>query len=280
MTSFKRAAIVGWPVAQSLSPLLHGHWLKQYGIAGEMLRRPAPPGEFEAVIAQLRAEGFAGANVTVPHKEAAFALADRCALSALEAEAANLLVFLPDGIEAHNTDTYGLAASLKEHLDLVGATAVLLGAGGAARGAVLALDHLGAATIHILNRNAERAAALAAALQPKVTAALVPGGLENWSTAAQDAMLAVNSTAAGMGENPPLDIDLAALPRHAVVCDIVYKPLVTPLLRDAAARGLRTVDGLGMLMHQAVPSFEAFFGVRPQVTAALRAELERALHGA
>ena len=280
MTSFKRAAIVGWPVAQSLSPVLHGHWLKQYGIAGEMLRRPAPPGEFVAVIAQLRAEGFTGANVTVPHKEAAFALAGRCALSALEAEAANLLVFLPDGIEAHNTDTYGLAASLKEHLDLMGGTAVLLGAGGAARGAVLALEQLGAATIHILNRNADRADALAAALQPKVTAVLVPGGLQDWAGAARDAVLAVNSTAAGMGENPPLDIDLAALPRQAVVCDIVYKPLVTPLLRDAGARGLRTIDGLGMLMHQAVPSFEAFFGVRPQVTAALRAELERALHGA
>ncbi len=275
-----KAGIVGWPVAQSLSPVLHGYWLRQMGIDGEMLRVPAPPEEFRDVIARLRAEGLAGVNVTVPHKETAFALADRVDAAAKIAGAANLLVFHAGAIEGRNTDSYGLAESLRENIGaLSGADVVLLGAGGAARGAVLALENLGAGTIHILNRDAERAKNLAAQLGPHVNARLVPGALADWKNAAAKAALLVNSTSAGMSGSPPLDLDLAALPQKAAVCDIVYKPLETALLKGAAARGHKIIDGLGMLMHQAVPSFEAFFGKRPQVDAGLRAALESALLG-
>jgi shikimate dehydrogenase len=275
-----KAGIVGWPVTQSLSPVLHGYWLKQLGIDGEMLRVPAQPDEFRDVIARVRGEGFAGVNVTVPHKEAAFALADRVDAAAKVAGAANLLVFRAGAIVGKNTDSYGLAESLRENIGaLGGAHAVLLGAGGAARGAVLALESLGAGVIHILNRDAGRAQTLAAQLGPHVNARLVPGGLADWRSVAGSAALLVNSTSAGMGDNAPLDLDLSALKQDAAVCDIVYKPLETPLLKDAAARGHKTIDGLGMLMHQAAPSFEAFFGQRPQVDAGLRAALESALFG-
>ena len=274
----KRAGIIGWPVSHSLSPLLHGFWLKQLGIAGEYVRLPAAPGNFDAVIAQARKDGFAGVNVTVPHKEAAFALAERKTPSALQAGAANLLVF-KDGIAADNTDTYGLVQSLKA-VALGGKTAVLLGAGGAARGAVLALGQLGAAKINILNRSAGKAQALASALQSSVSAKLVPGALQTWPQVAGEAALLLNSTSAGMKGNDPLALDLSALPPNAVVCDIVYNPLQTQLLKDAAARGHQTIDGLGMLIHQAVPSFEAFYGVRPEVTPQLRAVLEAAMNAA
>lgn len=274
----RRAGIVGWPVAHSLSPVLHGYWLEKYGIDGAFERVPAEPGQFEAVIADLRAKGFSGVNVTVPHKEAAFALADKVDAAAKAAGAANLLVLGNAVIEGRNTDSYGLAESLRENIGtLAGKTAVLLGAGGGARGAVLALEGLGTTSIHILNRDVGRAQTLAAALSSHVNARLVPGALADWKQVAAHAALAVNSTSAGMGNIPPLDLDLSALPGDAVVCDIVYVPLQTKLLKDAAARGLRTVDGLGMLMHQAVPSFEAFFGKRPDVDAGLRERLESEL---
>ena len=273
-----KAGIVGWPVAHSLSPVLHGYWLKAYGIDGAFERVPAEPGKFEAVIADLRAQGFSGVNVTVPHKEAAFALADKADAAAKAAGAANLLVFGQHLIEGRNTDSYGLAQSLRETIGtLAGRDAVLLGAGGAARGAVLALEALGATSIHILNRDVARAQALAAALTPHVNARLAPGGLPDWGKVAPHAALAVNSTSAGMGNIPSLDLDLSALPGDAAVCDIVYVPLQPKLLKDAAARGLKTVDGLGMLMHQAVPSFEAFFGQRPEVDEGLREALMKAL---
>ncbi|HEX2760203.1 MAG TPA: shikimate dehydrogenase [Rhizomicrobium sp.] len=274
----RKAGIVGWPVAHSLSPVLHGYWLEKYGIDGAFERVPAEPGQFEAVIADLRAKGFTGVNVTVPHKEAAFALADKVDAAAKAAGAANLLVLGPAVIEGRNTDSYGLAQSLRESVGtLAGKDAILLGAGGAARGAVLALEALGATSIHILNRDAVRAQTLASALASYVNARLVPGALADWSKVAPGAALAVNSTSAGMGSIPPLDLDLSALAGSAVVCDIVYVPLQTKLLKHAAGRGLKTVDGLGMLMHQAVPSFEAFFGTRPEVDAGLRARLESEL---
>jgi shikimate dehydrogenase len=274
----RKAGIVGWPVAHSLSPVLHGYWLEKYGIDGAFERVPAEPDKFEAVIADLRVQGFSGVNVTVPHKEAAFALADKVDAAAKAAGAANLLIFGQNVIEGRNTDSYGLAESLRENIGiLAGKNAVLLGAGGAARGAVLALEALGAMSIHILNRDAARAQNLAASLRSHVNARLVPGALSDWNNVAAHAALAVNSTSAGMGSTPSLDLNLAVLPGGAVVCDIVYVPLQTKLLKDAAARGLKTVDGLGMLMHQAAPSFEAFFGKRPEVDAGLRARLESEL---
>ena len=279
----KLAGIIGWPVTHSLSPVLHGHWLAEYGIDGAMVPLAAKAEDFSAIIDGVRRAGFKGVNVTVPYKEAAFAIAHRADAAAKAAGAANLLIFHAspeDGgeIEARNTDSIGLAESLRETIGVLrGDSVVLLGAGGAARGAILALEMLGAGKIHLLNRDSRRAANLATALGGQVKAAIEPGALEDWKAVAASAALLVNSTSAGMGANPPLEIDLSLLPVSAAVCDIVYNPLETKLLKNAAARGHRTVDGLGMLMHQAVPSFEAFFGVRPQVTPALRAALVQVL---
>jgi shikimate dehydrogenase len=275
----KVAGVVGWPVRHSLSPLLHGYWLKELNLDGAMVPLAVAREDFARAIAGLRHAGFRGVNVTVPHKQAAFALAHDCDDAARDAQAANLLVFRDDGrIEARNTDTAGLTQSVREEMgSLDGRTVVILGAGGAARGAVLAMGALGAAEIQILNRHADKAAALAAALKPRVQAEIESGGLADWAARAAKADLLVNTTSAGMKGNPPLALDLTRLRKDAMVLDIVYNPLRTALLKDAAARGHKTIDGLGMLMHQAAPSFEAFFGVRPQVTAGLRACLERAL---
>jgi shikimate dehydrogenase len=274
----KLAGIIGWPVTHSLSPVLHGHWLAEYGIDGAMMPLAARVEDFAAIIDGARRAGFKGVNVTVPHKESAFAIAHHTDEAAQAAGAANLLVFQDGKIEGRNTDSIGLAESLRENIgDLQRGSAILLGAGGAARGAILALEMLGAAKIHLLNRDSKRAAKLAASLAPKVKAAVEPGSLADWTAVASGAALVVNSTSAGMGANPPLDIELSLLPPSAAVCDIVYNPLQTKLLKDAAARGHQTIDGLGMLMHQAVPSFEAFFGVRPRVTPALREALVKAL---
>ena len=274
----KLAGIVGWPVSHSLSPVLHGHWLAEYGIDGAMVPLATRVEDFSAVIDGLRRAGFKGVNVTVPHKEAAFAIAHRTDGPARLAGAANLLVFREDEIEGRNTDALGLAESLRESIGtLDGKSVVLLGAGGAARGAILSLEMLGAGHIHLLNRDARRAKTLAASLSAEVRAAVEPGGLEDFDKVAGDAALLVNSTSAGMGAIPPLGLDLSLLPKSAAVCDIVYNPLETRLLKDAAARGHRTVNGLGMLMHQAAPSFEAFFGIKPKVTPALRAALEKVL---
>jgi shikimate dehydrogenase len=275
----KLAGIIGWPVTHSLSPVLHGHWLAEYAIDGAMVPLAAGREDFSVVIDGVRRAGFVGVNVTVPHKESAFAISHKVDVAARTAGAANLLIFGADGIEGRNTDSIGLAESLREAIGtLTGKSVVLLGAGGAARGAILALEMLGAAKIHLLNRDSNRAANLAASLVSKVKTAIEPGGLSDWTAVASGAALVVNSTSAGMGTNPPLDIDLTLLPPSAAVCDIVYNPLETRLLKDAAARGHTTIDGLGMLMHQAVPSFEAFFGVRPKVTPALRDALVKALH--
>ena len=272
------AGIIGWPVIHSLSPVLHGHWLAQHGIDGAMVPLAAQREDFTAVIDGVRRAGFAGVNVTVPHKESAFAVAHSVDAAAKAAGAVNLLVFRDGKMEGRNTDSLGLAESLREEIGaLAGKSVVLLGAGGAARGAILALDMLGAANIHLLNRDSKKAAALAAALAPQVKARIEAGALDDWAKAAANAALLVNSTSAGMTGNPPLDIDLGALPKTAAVCDIVYSPLETALLKDAAARGHKTIDGLGMLMHQAAPSFQAFFGVKPKVTPALREALVKVL---
>ena len=274
----KRAGVIGWPVAHSLSPVLHGYWLKQYCIDGAYEKIAAAPEDFAVTIQRLREEGFSGVNVTVPHKEAAFALANNNDAVAQSAGATNLLVFNDGGVSVRNTDAYVLMASLKSETGtLDGKTAMLLGAGGAARGALLSLDQLGAGTIHLLARDRAKAQALAAALTPHTKAKIAPGALADWNSVAGDAALIVNSTSAGMGNNAPLGLDLSALSRDAAVCDIVYHPLETALLKDAKARGHRTIDGLGMLMHQAVPSFEAFFGHNPDVTPGLRAALVAAL---
>lgn len=275
----KLAGVIGWPVAQSLSPRLHGHWLKEHGIAGSYVALPVERDAFSSALRSLQSEGYRGVSVTVPHKEAAFAIAHRVDAAAKAAGAVNQLVFHKDGtIEGLNTDAPGLSASLREAgVSLAGKPAILLGAGGAARAAVIALAELGAGEIRILNRDRHRAEVLVSNLSSSVDVDLVPMALTDWHKIAGDAALAVNTTSAGMKDTPSLDIKLEALPKTVVVCDIVYNPLETALLKEARALHLKTVDGLGMLMHQAVPAFKAFFGVEPKVTPALRRELEKAL---
>ena len=280
----KIAGVVGWPITHSVSPLLHGYWLRQYNLNGAMVPLAVQPEDFSTVMSALRKAGFRGVNVTIPHKQAAFAIADFCDEAARAAGAANLLLLHGDGrTEARNTDGVGLRESLRESLRqslgedyMQGRSAVLLGAGGAARGAVLALDGLGVSRITIFNRHQERAQTMAAQLAPLVSCDLLAA--DNWPHAAAETALLINATSAGMKGRDPLALDLGPLPQDAVVCDIVYNPLETDLLRRARERGHLCLDGLGMLMHQAVPSFEAFFGVKPEVTQGLRDFLEEALY--
>ena len=278
--SAKLSGIVGWPIGHSMSPRLHSFWIEEYGIDAAYVPLAVRREDFAAAMNGLRLAGFRGVNVTIPHKEAAFALADRRDAAAEIAGAANLLLFGENSIDARNTDAAGLTASLSESLGagaLVGRPAVIWGAGGMARAAVCALSDMGVSEIRILNRTKARAESLTAALTPRVAAKLVSAGFEVWSRAGKDAGLLVNATSAGMKGLPPLTLPLDVLPASAAVFDAVYNPLETRLLAQARARGLRALDGLGMLMHQAVPAFAAFFGVEPKITAALRRVLEEAL---
>ena len=267
------AGVLGDPIAQSRSPALHGHWLDRYGIDGAYLPLHVPLPDLRATLALLPQIGFAGVNVTMPLKEEAFALADEATERARINGAANTLRFRNGAILADNTDGHGFLAALDQGApgwDAVGGAAVVLGAGGAARGIVAALLGRGIGRVVLANRNRARAEALAAdlaALPGEITVidpAALPAALEG-------AALLANATSLGMQGNPPLEIDLAPLPEGATVTDIVYSPLETPLLAAARARGLAAVDGLGMLLHQAAPGFEAWFGRAPEVDAELRA---------
>jgi len=274
----KLAGIAGWPVAQSLSPRLHGYWLDELAIDGAYVPLAVRPEDFSTVVVGIQKAGFAGVNVTVPHKEAAFALCHDCDSAARAAGAANLLIFHGDGrIEGRNTDAPGLAASLRAALgaDAVsGKPAVILGAGGAARAAVVALQEMGAGAIRIVNRSRGRADRLAQELAPKSIAVF---DSKDWPRAAAGVALVVQATSAGMKGAPSLEISLEPLPKSAAICDIVYNPLETTLLARAKKAGFKTVDGLSMLMHQAVPAFDAFYGQEPKVTPGLRKALQEAL---
>ena len=278
-TENKLAAVIGWPIRQSVSPVLHSHWLKEHGIKGAYVALPVEPANFGRCVAALPLMGFAGASVTVPHKEAAFALVSSLDDDSRATGAVNTLVFNDDGIAGMNTDVRGFAASLSEALGADAARkgpAAVLGAGGAARAIVLALQRAGSPEIRIINRTPARSDALARSTGGSAIRTMAWG---DWKAALADVALLVNTTSLGMTGKPTLEIGLDQLPRHAAVADIVYNPLETDLLRAAKARGHRTMDGLGMLMHQAVPAFAAWFGVTPKVTRELRVELERALSG-
>ncbi len=262
------AGVIGWPVAHSRSPLLHNFWLARHGIDGAYVPLAVAPAAFATAIAGLRAAGFAGANVTIPHKEAAFAVCAHVDPSARLAGAVNTLVFTADGVVGSNTDGAGFIANVRaEGIAPAAGPALLLGAGGAARAIAAALLAEGVA-VTVTNRSAERAAALAAALPGLRTLAW-----DQRSVALADFALVVNTTSLGMAGQPPLALDLDAAPVGLAVADIVYVPLITPLLAAARARGLRTAGGLGMLLHQAVPGFAAWFGVTPLVDAAVTALL-------
>jgi shikimate dehydrogenase len=277
------AGVAGWPGAHSLSPLLHGYWLREHAIDGAYVALAIAREDFSTAVDGLRRAGFAGLNVTVPHKEAAFALAHTLDEDARITGAVNLLLFASSGtIEGRNTDAVGLATSLVEEFgaDVVrGKRAIVLGAGGATRAAILALAREGAAEIHILNRSLHRAHGVVAQLQANVPSALKAYALDVWKSVARNATLVVNATSAGMNGSPQLDLSLDALPKTAALYDLVYNPLETDLVKRARTRGLRAANGVGMLMHQAVPAFSAFYGVTPKITPELRAHLEQALAG-
>jgi shikimate dehydrogenase len=270
----RRCFIIGHPVAHSRSPLIHGHWLAEHGLAGSYERVNVPPSGLAAFVARIRAGEFAGGNVTVPHKEAVLPLLDEVSETARRMGAVNT-IWRDEGSRLHgdNTDAFGFLA----HLDACvpdwlqrTRTALILGAGGAARAVVHGLAAHGVERILIVNRSPERAVELALLFGNGVSA-------QPWAAAAAlvgESDLIVNTTSLGMRGQPPLAIDLSALRPGTIVDDIVYVPLETPLLAEARGRGGVPVDGLGMLLHQAVPGFERWFGLRPQVTPALRAKLE------
>ena len=257
------AGVIGWPVAHSRSPTLHRFWFAAHGVQGDYLRLPVRPAAVSTALRGLAALGFAGCNVTLPHKEAAAAAVDRLSPGAARLGAVNLVTITPDGtLDGDNTDGGGFLAHLRHthpawRLDR---PAVILGAGGAARAIAGALIDAGVPALRVANRNPSRAEHLVAAI----------GGMVVPWDARDDALtgagLLVNTTTQGMTGQPPLALDLASLPKDAIVADIVYAPLETPLLATARRQGRPTLDGLGMLLHQAVPAFEAFTGIRPAVT--------------
>ena len=263
------AGVMGWPVSHSRSPRLHGFWLERHAIDGAYVPLAVPPGRIETALRALPVLGFRGANLTVPHKEAAPAICDELDPLARRIGAVNTIVVGDDGrLIGSNTDAYGLIENLRRNSGWRSGNdaVVVLGAGGAARAACVALIDAGAASVRIVNRTQLRAEILAEELGAGIAAV----DWQDRNDALDGAALLVNTTTLGMTGAPPLDIDLSALPKSAIVYDIVYVPLETPLLAAARARGNPVVDGLGMLLYQAQPGFEAWFGVRPDVDEDLR----------
>ena len=271
-SSLAKVCVMGWPIAHSRSPLIHNFWIRHYGIKDALYERFAvAPEDLAETLRNLSDLGFIGANVTVPHKEEVFkSLMRHDALSA-RLKAVNTIVTTAQGLEGRNTDGYGFMANLKDRAPdwhANGGPAVMLGAGGAARAVAASLEEAGATELRIVNRTPARAEALIEDLGLKRAHVFT---WDKMDEALAGANLLVNTTTLGMKGERDLEIDLTPLPASALVTDIVYTPLETGLLKAARARGLKVVDGLGMLLHQAVPGFEAWFGVRPQVTAELRA---------
>lgn len=268
--SVPHACVIGHPIGHSRSPLIHRYWLEQHGIDGAYGKRDVPGDQLASFVSEIGRDGLRGCNVTVPHKVAVMEFVDHVTPVARVIGAANTLWFEDDGVHATNTD----AAGFMEHLRMSApnwraenGAAVVIGAGGAAQAIVYGLREAGVSEIRVVNRTVAKAEAL----RDRFGACVVPTALNNLSGALQGAGLVVNTSSLGMVGQPPLDIDLSPLDSHAVVADIVYAPLETRLLKDARIRGCTAVDGLGMLLHQAVPGFELWFGQRPEVTSELRA---------
>jgi len=265
----RAACVIGWPVEHSRSPLIHNYWLKHYGIAGDYRRELVPREEFASFIASLAARGYVGANVTVPHKEAALALSEPDERGRAVG-AVNTLWFADGILRSTNTDVEGFLENLDACVpqgEQTTGNALVLGAGGAARAVIHGLLARGLKQIAVVNRTPARAEAVRRTFGDRVR-------LVRWddiATALSDAALLVNTTTLGMKGQPDLTIDITRLPAGAVVADLVYVPDFTPLLLAAKNRGLRTADGLGMLLHQAVRGFALWFGKQPEVTAELRA---------
>jgi len=279
MSAVRRAGVCGWPVAHSRSPLIHGYWLARYHLEGAYERFAVPPLGFADFAASIGVDGLVGANVTVPHKEAAFAACGRLTDSARATGAVNTLWREDGALWGDNTDVAGFLTSLdaeapgwRDRVD----SAVVLGAGGVARAIVYGLVSRGVERVAIVNRTRARAVALAERFGPAVRAA-------TWDELPQllaNAGLLANATTLGMAGQPPLDVNLAALKAESVVADVVYVPLTTPLVEAAWRRGCVAVGGLGMLLRQAAPGFARWFGKTPEVTAELRALVEADLRAA
>ena len=265
------AGVMGWPVAHSRSPRVHGFWLDQHGIDGAYLPLAVRPENLKAALDGLSALGFRGCNLTIPHKEAALKMVSEVSPRATRIGAVNTVTVTTDGtLRGDNSDGFGFLENLRAeapNFDPAAGAAVVLGAGGAARAICAGLTDCGMPEIKLVNRNMSRAEALAEAIGP----AIRPLKWEARDAALAGAALVVNTTSLGMTGQPALDLDLTLLPVEAVVNDLIYAPLATGLLAAAHERGNVAVDGLGMLLHQARPGFAAWFGVEPDVTAELRA---------
>jgi shikimate dehydrogenase len=276
VTKPRAACLIGWPAAHSRSPLIHHHWLRALGIEGGYTIEAIPPEGFAEFVQHLSGHGFIGANVTIPHKERALALTLPDA-RAKAVGAANTLWYEGGELRSTNTDIEGFIGNLDacaKGWDAAG-DALVLGAGGSSRAVVFGLIERGIKRVHLANRTMERARALADQFGESVHAIA-------WDAIDEvlpRAGLLVNTTSLGMHAQPPLELDIGLLPSSAIVADLVYVPLETALLKAARARGLKTADGLGMLLHQAVRGFELWFGQKPQVTAELRALVEADLRG-
>ena len=274
---FILAGVMGWPVAHSRSPAIHNHWIRQYGLNGSYVLLPVQPERIADAVRGLRALGFAGCNITIPHKVAAMPLVDRIDPLARRIGAINTVVVEQDGtLAGYNTDAYGYIQSLLDaqpHWRADAGPITVLGAGGAARAILVALAERGAREIRLCNRSLDKAQALAAEFGAPIRA--VPW--EQRADALDGCALLVNTTSLGMKGQEPLELSLDRLPRHALVSDIIYVPLETPLLAAARARGNVGVDGLGMLLNQARPAFQHWFGVMPELTPELRRMIEATL---
>ncbi len=271
---FLLAGVMGWPVMHSRSPKLHNYWFERYGLAGTYVPLAIKPEGLEAALRALPALGFAGCNLTIPHKEQALRIVDHADARARRIGAISCVTVNADGsLTGTNNDWYGFVENLREAFPgwrADAGPAVVMGAGGASRAVVDALIHEGAKDIRLINRTRARAESLAAALGGPVTVL----GWDERHKALEGAALLVNTTSQGMVGNPPLDLSLDALPRTAEVCDIIYIPGETPLLKAARERGARTVNGLGMLLHQGRPAWRSWFDREVEVTGELRALIE------
>ena len=263
---FKLAGVMGMPIFQSRSPVIHNYWIREHGIRGAYGHFPVQPDRVEQAIRGLSALGLAGCNITLPHKVAAMSLMDELTPMAKRIGAINCIVVQADGrLVGHNNDGFGYIQSIKDvqpHWRADAGAVVLLGAGGAARAVLISLIEEGAKEIRLINRTREKSQALAQGLESVVK---VLDWQDRHAALAGAAML-INTTNQGMYGQPALDLRLDDLPRQALVSDLIYIPLQTPLLAQASERGNPTVNGLGMLLNQAIPAFEAWFGVRPQIT--------------
>lgn len=276
-TNYTLAGVMGWPVAHSRSPAIHGHWIRQHGLSGSYVLLPVQPENLGDAVRGLRALGFAGCNITIPHKVAAMALMDRVDPLAQRIGAINTIVVEPDGtLAGYNNDAYGFIQSLLDAQPDWRADAgpvTVLGAGGAARAILVALAERGAKEIRLCNRSLDKAQALAAEFGAPIR--VYPW--EQREDVLDGTALLVNSTSLGMKGQDPLELSLQRLPQHALVCDAIYVPLETPLLAAARERGNATVNGLGMLLNQARPAFHRWFGVMPEITPELRRMVEATL---